>query len=232
MTEANFKSEINQIIQIFDVCNSIKNDYFDYTKKQVEESNQKNKRDENLIVVPVVDKERKPKLPNVQHFGGKMPFGVDNNDDPFADFKKNDNFNGVSNDLINEFRKGENNNNNNNNFDDFGGFNNNKQHRNRSQDDYDDYVIYKKPSVNNDKKDKDPMVWDPPEEKPKSRVVNSKPAARNNNIRPQVQPQPGAGNKKPVGSNKAQIAKLYEEAEKKGAKKKDGKDGKVESTKR
>jgi hypothetical protein len=35
------------------------------------------------------------------------------------------------------------------------------------------------------------MVWDPPEDKPKLRVVHTKPAARNNNIRPQVLPQPG-----------------------------------------
>jgi katanin p60 ATPase-containing subunit A1 len=206
MTEANFKSEINQIIQIFEVCNSIKNDYFDYSKKQIEESNQKNKHNENLIVVPMAD--NKKKIPNVQHFGGKLPFGMGKEEDPFENFKKEE-INGLGNDLINDFR--------NNNMDDYG-YVQNKQVKPNNED-FDNYVVYRKPHMV-EKKEKDPMVWDPPEEKPKAKPVNK---INVNNKKP----QPSQPNKRVVPSNKQQIAKLYEVAEGKAKKK----DAKVEGNK-
>jgi katanin p60 ATPase-containing subunit A1 len=210
MTEANFKSEMYQIIQIFEVCNSIKNDYFDCSKKQVEESNQKIKQSDNLIVVPFVEPKDQKKLPNVKHFGGNMPFGMNREEDPFEQLTKND-----ANDLINEFKNGN-----------FQQVAYSKQMKNEDEVNY----VYQKPKCEIKKEipEKDPMVWDPPDEKQRYKPISNKNNV--NNIKKQPQPSQPNNNRKPVGSNKVQIAKLYEEAEKKGAKK-GGKEGKIESTK-
>ena len=144
MTEANIKSEIKHVVQIYDVCTSIKNDNFDYSKKQVEEVN--NKKNENILIIPVNDKEKKHKIPNIQHFGGKMPF---NNDDPVDIFKKDEGNGNIYHDEKDDYR------------------NLRKDNKPKENNDIDNnYVVYKKPEkINNIVEKKDPMVWDPPEEK-------------------------------------------------------------------
>jgi hypothetical protein len=118
ITELNVKAEINQTIQIFELCKNLKNENFDYDKKQYEDS-AINRSNQNTFVVPFDSGERKPnqkKMPNVNHFGGKKPFSqIKENQDPFEDFNKQE-INSIGKDLNQiEMNLGLNNFNNNNN---------------------------------------------------------------------------------------------------------------------
>ncbi len=141
VTENVIKSEIASIAQLYDICKNIRTYQFEYGKKQVEESN--TPKNDNLIYIPIENK--KNKMPNVQHFGGKSPFSKD--DDPFDNYKKEDNNN------INEFRNEE--------------VRNiaRKESNNKPKDEDIDYVYKKPEKINNVVEKKDPMIWDPPEEK-------------------------------------------------------------------
>lgn len=220
ITEANIKSEIAHTIQILEICKNLKN--FDYDKKQMEDSNANIKKNKNLLVIPFDSKEKIPqqkKLPNVNYFGGKLPFNqTKENEDPFDDFKKGEinalgkdlndvNVNNRNNptnryckendesiqssNILNSFCKNAkddnsfmltNNVNSSNNqinidkkYDN--ALNKNLGFNNNNINNEENYVVYKKPvnnsnnNVNNiNSEKKDPMVWDPPEEK----VVNNR----------------------------------------------------------
>ena len=99
MTEWNIKLEINQTQQILDLCNKLKNEDFDYRKKQVECEDiirQKHK-DSNILVFDMSGNKGKGNQPNTAHFGGRRPFshvGNQTMSDPFGDFR-NDDINGI-----------------------------------------------------------------------------------------------------------------------------------------
>jgi hypothetical protein len=132
------KSEIASIAQLYDICKNIRTYQFEYGKKQVEESNIP--KNDNLIYVPI---ENKKKIPNVQHFGGKMPYSKD--EDPFENYKKEDN-NEIRNEEVRNIVR--------------------KESNNKPKDeDIVDYVYKKPEKINNIVEKKDPMIWDPPEEK-------------------------------------------------------------------
>jgi hypothetical protein len=135
-TENVVKSEITSIAQLYDICKNIRTCQFEYGKKQVEESNIPRN---DMIYIPAEVK--KNKMPNIQHFGGKAPFSKD--DDPFENYKKDDNIEMK----YDEMRV-------------------NRKESKPKDEDFVDYV-YKKPEKinNNVVEKKDPMVWDPPEEK-------------------------------------------------------------------
>ncbi len=144
VTENVIKSEITSIAQLYEICKSIRTYQFEYGKKQVEESNLP--KNDNLIVVPM---ENKKKIPNVQHFGGKMPFSKD--DDPFENYKKEDNFD-FRNDEVRVNRK---------------------ESNNKPKEDEIDYVYRKPEKIIKEVEKKDPMVWDPPEEKIEKKSILS-----------------------------------------------------------
>ncbi len=137
------KTEISSIAQLYDVCKNIRTCQFEYGKKQVEESNIP--KNENLIYIPAENK--KNKIPNIQHFGGKAPFSKD--DDPFENYKKDD-----IEMKYEEIRV-------------------NRKEIKPKEEDIVDYVYRKPEKVNNIVEKKDPMVWDPPEEKieKKSKII-------------------------------------------------------------
>ena len=186
-TDEKIKIEIKQTMQMLNVCNALKNVQIDCDKKQSEEI-PINK--ENLIVIPATDKksiDKIDKMPNIKHFGGKQPFQKDQPiDDIFEDIRKANN---VINQLENDLPKGKINKNLNNRYNDkeTGPQNQDKKIQNRNINSNEDkskeipenFIVYKKP-VNNisnndlEKEKKDPMIWDPPEEKPGNKSTHLK----------------------------------------------------------
>ena len=98
MTELNLKSEIAQTKQILEVCKTLKNEYFDYAKKQVDtdEISQRKLKEDNILVFDMSSSGKRKTQPNVSHFGGVRPFNNGNNTiyDPFNAFA-NDEINGI-----------------------------------------------------------------------------------------------------------------------------------------
>ena len=99
MTELNIKLEINQTQQILDLCNKLKNEDFDYRKKQVECDDiiRQKYKDSNVLVFDMSGNKGKGSQPNTAHFGGRRPFshvGNQTMSDPFGDFR-NDEINGI-----------------------------------------------------------------------------------------------------------------------------------------
>jgi katanin p60 ATPase-containing subunit A1 len=254
MTEANIKAEIANTVQILEVCNSFKTEYFDCDKKPVEEPVSKMNK-ENLIVIPSSNDQKRDnkKMPNVQHFGGKQPFGQNKpNDDPFENFNKKEEFGNNHNDF---YKMNQNNNekergndkyerferndefNNKQNLErerkpmpkrkeepnilnDFAGMNNNNKDL-INLNNQENFMVYKKPSSNarESVEKKDPLVWDPPEDKIDPKKDNKKPQA-GRNIPSSNNARKGGGqvsvpSKRQVANgNKANIAKLYDEVDK------------------
>ena len=93
MTEYNISKEIAQTKEILDLCKTLKNNYFDYNKKQVDYDNisKRKLKDQGILVFDMSNSDKKLSQPNLKHFGGKKPFSHNNNNvtvgDPFNDFK-------------------------------------------------------------------------------------------------------------------------------------------------
>ena len=93
MTEYNISKEIAQTKEILDLCKKLKNNYFDYNKKQVDYDNisKRKLKDQGILVFDMSNSDKKLSKPNLKHFGGKKPFSHNNNNvtvgDPFNDFK-------------------------------------------------------------------------------------------------------------------------------------------------
>ena len=70
MTELNLKSEIAQTKQILELCKTLKNEYFDYTKKQVDtdDISQRKLKDENILVFDMSSGKKQKAQPNISHF--------------------------------------------------------------------------------------------------------------------------------------------------------------------
>ena len=107
MTEINVSREIAQTKEILDLCKSLKNNYFDYNKPQIDVDNisKRKLKDQGILVFDMSNGDRKLSQPNLKHFGGKKPFSQNNNGnvtvgDPFNDFK---------NDVMNEYGENVNN---------------------------------------------------------------------------------------------------------------------------
>jgi len=147
-TEANIKSEIYQVSQILETANSFKNEPEKVEKKNKEETKVINRDDININI----NVNNQKKLPNLNHFGGKLPFNQNNNNNNNDIF---DNFKDMKNDYMNV------------NYDKI----NNNHNKNE------DFVIHRK-SISTEKNEKDPMVWDPPEEK--AQKINFKPKINQN----------------------------------------------------
>ncbi len=98
MTELNLKSEIAQTKQILEVCKTLKNADFNYSKKQVDtdEISQRKLKEDNILVFDMSSSGKRKTQPNVSHFGGVRPFNNGNNTiyDPFNPFA-NDEINGI-----------------------------------------------------------------------------------------------------------------------------------------
>ena len=90
MTELNLKSEIAQTKQILELCKTLKNEYFDYKKKQVDtdDISQRKLKDENILVFDMSSGKKQKAQPNISHFGGVKPFQNGNTTiyDPFNPF--------------------------------------------------------------------------------------------------------------------------------------------------
>lgn len=168
MTEANVKSEILVVAQLYEMCNSLKIDLDSVEQRRREsESNSNNilMRDYKPIEQKVQQREIKDNDNKIninssnnqvndrrwERFGGKAPFQYLNEKDEDGE---NERFNKIKQNQANVFQ-------------------NNMQ--------VDNNVVYKKPiSSSADRKDKDPMVWDPPEDRKgvrKNQVAQKKNAA-------------------------------------------------------
>jgi hypothetical protein len=162
---------------MLNVCNALKNVEIDCDKKQSEEISV-NK--ENLIVIPATDKRPCDKMPNIKHFGGKQPFQKDQPvDDIYDDIRKANN---MVNQLENDIGKGKINKNLNNRYNEKEIASQDKKiqkgpNEDKSKESPENFMVYKKPVnniSNNNLEKKDPMVWDPPEERNKSNTLKLK----------------------------------------------------------
>ena len=146
ITEANIKSEITAVAQLFDMCNSFKLDLDNNEQKKRETENNNNN---NILMRDYLPKEQKEP--------------VEKSESSKIIVKDNREVKGFNNDD----KK----------WDRFGGkapfqYNQNKDEDNTPIDNKiknyqnDNPIVYKKPiSSSADRKEKDPLVWDPPEEK-------------------------------------------------------------------
>ena len=148
--------------------------FIDYEKKQTE-NEQVKKQAKDVIVISHSERNSK-KVPNINHFGGKMPFGqskeinslgngnninnLNNNEEKEVKVVKNNNRyqnNNISSarDVVNTDRKVDN------------VLDQMSRENNLINNTPENYVLYKKPVSNNNLniEKKDPMIWDPPEDK-------------------------------------------------------------------
>lgn len=137
LLEAELKSEIHEVNKLMTICTNFRIDF--ENKPKTNDSN-------NILMRDYVDpKDAKQKQENkrFERFDYKQPFSH-HNQDPF------ENNNNINNNIDNYHYKKKNNN-------DGLGFNKNNM--------LDNFVANKKKNLSEDKPPKDPMVWDPPEEK-------------------------------------------------------------------
>jgi len=77
MTLANLNSEIAHTHQIYESCKAVKNSKFDFDKKNFDSviPHLKPNSNNNIIMVPFSDgDDKKKRMPNLDHFGGRLPF--------------------------------------------------------------------------------------------------------------------------------------------------------------
>lgn len=149
LSEANIKSETQQVMVLLDLCNTFKAEFQNNNKADREEDNNNilmrdyverkdDRRPSNNI--NMVRDQQKANDKRWERFGGKAPFSKeeDENDNMDVDF---------SSERANKIRG--------------------------NQVQPENVMVYKKPiSSSVEKKDKDPMVWDPPEDRNKINNVN------------------------------------------------------------
>ena len=92
VTEGNIKMELAQSKKMIEICRTLTQANFDYSKKQVEseEAIQRRIKESNIMVFDMNSSGKKRTQPNVAHFGGRRPFShsnTNNEADPFSDFK-------------------------------------------------------------------------------------------------------------------------------------------------
>ncbi len=181
-------TEISQTEQILKICASLKDADIDYSKKELgsDKKNTENKNSDKLFIIPFKEENSK-KLPNVNHFEGKLPFEQNRfNDDPFHDFSKQE----INSFETNEYKINK--------------FNDNKEPRLNYMNQQEDYVVYRKPIKNIDQgaEKKDPMVWDPPEDKIRSNFFIYIYLDNNNKVvkNPSSKKNPPISNKKSSGN--------------------------------
>jgi hypothetical protein len=77
MTLANLNSEIAHTHQIYESCKAVKNSKFDCDNKNFDSeiSYLKQNSNNNIVMVPFSDGgDKKKRMPNLDHFGGRLPF--------------------------------------------------------------------------------------------------------------------------------------------------------------